>query len=154
MVASYLEVAFIFCWVIVADTAGYQNLFVKFLSQRFFIRYSKTTYATYLISPIVATLIGGLTNEGLSYDFPIIVSLIELREFYYWRKFNLGHHDLCDNESFRSGVILPYCSFWSAILQFVEVLGTERSRVTSCIWIRDISTPSSTPDMINSLTIK
>lgn len=73
-VAAHLEVAFVFSWIIIAEISGYQNRFIKFLSAKFFIRYSKTTYAMYLFTPIVAILTYGLTRNGLSYDFPEIVS--------------------------------------------------------------------------------
>jgi hypothetical protein len=73
-VSAHLEVGFVFCWIIVAEKLGHKNLFVKFLSKRFFIQVAKSTYSMYLITPIIAILISGLTSNGLSYDFPEMVS--------------------------------------------------------------------------------
>lgn len=76
-VSAHLEVGFVFCWIIVADKLGYKNLFVNFLSKKVFIQLAKSTYAMYLITPIIATLISGLTRSGLSYDFPEMVNKFE-----------------------------------------------------------------------------
>lgn len=58
-----------------ADKLGYKNNFIKFLSKRGFIQGAKTTYAVFLITPVVNILIVGLTSRGLSYDFPEMVNI-------------------------------------------------------------------------------
>lgn len=73
-VSAHLEVGFVFCWVIIADNSGYRNVFIQFLSRKFFSRYAKTTYAMYLISPTIATLMYGLSSSAGSFNFPEIVS--------------------------------------------------------------------------------
>lgn len=75
-VAAHTEIGLIFCWIIIADKAGYRNSFIKFLSKRMFIRYDKTTYALYLIGPLVTLLVYGSLQHGANYDFPEIVSKI------------------------------------------------------------------------------
>lgn len=73
-VAAHLEVAFVFCWIIVSDKLNYTTAFVRFLSKKTFITAGKTTYSMYLITPIVVTLICGLTKGGMTFDFPEMVS--------------------------------------------------------------------------------
>lgn len=73
-VSAHLEVAFVFCWIIVADKLNYKTAFVRFLSKKAFVSASKTTYSMYLITPVVVTLICGLTRGGMTYDFPEMVS--------------------------------------------------------------------------------
>jgi hypothetical protein len=73
-VSAHLEVAFVFCWIIIADKLNYRNAFIRFLSKRSFAVAGKTTYSMYLITPIIVTLISGLTRGGLTYDFPDIVN--------------------------------------------------------------------------------
>lgn len=75
MIASHLEVGFVFCWVIVAETLEYQNAFIKILSQPVFTRYAKITYAMYLFTPIVTIIICGLLRTEGNYNVPEIVSI-------------------------------------------------------------------------------
>lgn len=72
-VSAHIEVGFVFCWIIAADKLGYRNGFIKFLSKRGFIKNAKSTYALYLITPVVTMLFGGLARSGLTYDFPEMV---------------------------------------------------------------------------------
>jgi hypothetical protein len=67
-VLAHVNMGLLFCWVIVADSSGYRNAIVRFLSRDYFIRYAKTTYATYLIGPIVTFSVYGLTRSGTSND--------------------------------------------------------------------------------------
>jgi hypothetical protein len=67
-VVAHVNMGLLFCWVIVVDASGYRNGFVRFLSGSFFVRYAKTTYATYLIGPIVTFSVYGLTRSGTSND--------------------------------------------------------------------------------------
>jgi hypothetical protein len=73
-VVAHFNMGLLFCWVIAVDASGYHNAFVKFLSKGFFVRYAKTTYATYLIGPIITFSVYGLTRSGTSNDLIETVS--------------------------------------------------------------------------------
>lgn len=73
-ISAHIETAFVFCWVIVAEVSGYQNFFIKFLSQRAFIKFGKITYPMYLVTPIITMLVYGISQTGSTYRFPEIVS--------------------------------------------------------------------------------
>lgn len=46
----------------------------RFLSKKIFVKTSKTTYAIYLISPIISNIFVGLSQAGIEIQSPMIVS--------------------------------------------------------------------------------
>jgi hypothetical protein len=75
VISARIEIALMYCWVIIADVSGYQNTFLRFLSNKYFDQYANTSYSSYLISPIVTNLIYGLTSNGSSLDLTETVSI-------------------------------------------------------------------------------
>lgn len=73
-IIAHIDVAFVFCWIIVCDKSGFRNTFISFLSKDVFNRYAKTTYALYLVAPVVVMLLYGISENSGTYSFPEIVS--------------------------------------------------------------------------------
>jgi peptidoglycan/LPS O-acetylase OafA/YrhL len=65
MVLYHIVVAFVFCQIIAADASGENNCLIRFLSKEIFARYSKITYAVYLIHPIVIIFTFGMLGHGM-----------------------------------------------------------------------------------------
>lgn len=123
MIASHLEVGFVFCWVIVAETLEYQNAFIKILSQPVFTRYAKITYAMYLFTPIVTIIICGLLRTERNYNAPEIVSIKSYEVMILNCKIllSLDHHFVRNLENHRSDFLSRDCIFWSSILQLFSM---------------------------------
>ncbi|XP_063698043.1 nose resistant to fluoxetine protein 6-like [Culicoides brevitarsis] len=69
--------AFANAWVLIASSLGYGNWFTRFLSHKYFIYFSRTTYSFYLINPLLISMIYGLADAGTHSDtaMGIIVTL-------------------------------------------------------------------------------
>jgi peptidoglycan/LPS O-acetylase OafA/YrhL len=73
--SCHITVAFVFCQIIAAEALGENNFLVRFLSKDVFIRYSKLTYAVYLIHPILINIIFGLLGNALQVNVLEFVSM-------------------------------------------------------------------------------
>lgn len=113
-VSAHLEVAFVACWVIIAEKSGYQNLLLKTLSRGGFIRYAKTSYAMFLIGPIVTMLIYGLLSGGSTLNSPEIVSISKFEQASMIETFSLSlvdHHFSRHLENHWPDFFHPHCTF-------------------------------------------
>lgn len=114
-VLAHLEIGFVFCWIIIADKLDYKNAFIRFLSKKAFNSASKKSYAMYLITPVVATLICGLTKSGLTYEFPEMVSDItsinNFNSFIHNPPLSTAHLFLCDHQNLQPNFFPHHCTF-------------------------------------------
>jgi hypothetical protein len=123
MIAAHLEVAFVACWVIIADTSGYRNHFISFLSHDRFVRYSKRSYAIYLVSPIITLLVYGLCSQEGSLNIPEIVSkkiacsifLQEMTKFYF---VCISLRSSCATQLINSPAGFPLSSHYISMFHF------------------------------------
>jgi peptidoglycan/LPS O-acetylase OafA/YrhL len=73
--SCHITVAFVFCQIIAAEALGEKKFLVRFLSKDVFVRYSKLTYAVYLIHPIFINIIFGLLGNALQVNVVEFVSI-------------------------------------------------------------------------------
>lgn len=123
-ITAHLEVGFVFCWVITADVSGYHNQFIKLLSRPGFIRYAKRTYAMYLVAPIVTLMVAGLSRTEFTFNDPEIVSITFIW-FYsisiYLNILSPAYRFVCNHEGLQLDFLSCHCTFWSSILQLIEM---------------------------------
>jgi peptidoglycan/LPS O-acetylase OafA/YrhL len=101
MVLNHIAVAFVPCQIIAADASGENKYLVRFLSKELFVRYSKLTYAVYLINPIVIVFTFGMLGNGILGNLVEFVSgKLEILYSYEKLIFCLAdNHELCGREA-------------------------------------------------------
>lgn len=66
--------AFFVCWIMIASCLQKKTWWLKVLEWRIFQHFSKISFETYLVSPIVINLMFSLCDNGVNFDLPLIVS--------------------------------------------------------------------------------
>lgn len=67
--------AFFVCWMMIASAIKRRSWWSTILEHNLFQHFSKLGYETYLLGPVVITLMLSLNENGINFDLPLLVSI-------------------------------------------------------------------------------